>query len=168
MTNQCEITEFGIHLKVADIMKSRAFYESLGFQPVFAYGDDEFRATLPAGLQSAPERYRGITYKIGDSAHLEIADGHVAVPAREVYQEKISSPKISAMVRVKSLLPLFNNPLVNIKVPVRHYYWGTIEAVFRDPDGFVLVLIAPFTQQELQELSRITTIQVIEAGKELP
>lgn len=24
-----------------------------------------------------------------------------------------------------------------VTFPVHHYYWGTIEAAFRDPDGFV-------------------------------
>ncbi len=39
----------GIHLKVKDIKVSREFYEKLGFTPIFGYGDDEFRATLPGG-----------------------------------------------------------------------------------------------------------------------
>jgi len=32
-------------LKVGGIMASRAFYESLGFNPVFAYGSGEYLAT---------------------------------------------------------------------------------------------------------------------------
>ena len=47
---KCDITGFGNHLKVANITRSREFYESLGFKPVFAYGDDAFRASLPSGI----------------------------------------------------------------------------------------------------------------------
>jgi len=160
----CEITALGIHLKVSDIERSREFYESLGFRPVFAYGDDAFRASLPEGVGSAPERYRGMTFKIGANAELEIAEGHIAVKDKRVFQETIKSPKVSAMIRVESLVPLFTNPLVNITFPVRHYYWGTIEAAFRDPDGFVLVLIAPYSEDEFEQVSQFTTIEVIKPG----
>ena len=47
---KCELTDFGTHLKVSDIKKSREFYESLGFKPIFGYGDEEFRKTLPEGV----------------------------------------------------------------------------------------------------------------------
>lgn len=65
------------------------------------------------------------------------------------------------MVNVTSLVPLFSNPLVNITFPVRHYYWGTIEAAFRDPDGFVLVFIAPHSEEEFKLVSQFTKIEVI-------
>ena len=159
------ITILGTHIKVADIRKSREFYESLGFEPVFGYGDDEFRESLPEGVGSAPERYKGISYKIGENAELEIAEGHIAVPDSRVFQEPILSPKISAMVKVESLVPLFSNPLVKITFPVRHYYWGTIEAAFRDPDGFVLVFIAPHSSEEFDNINEFTTVEVIEAGQ---
>ena len=157
----CEITGFGIHLKVSDIEKSRKFYESLGFKPVFAYGDEKFRASLPKGLPSAPERYRGITYQIGENAKLEIADGHIAVKDKGCFKEAVKSPKISAMVNVKSLLPLFKNQNVKITFPVRHYYWGTLEAVFRDPDGFVLVFIAPYSKDEFNALNKIVKVEMM-------
>lgn len=160
--SKCLITEFGIHLKVADIQKSREFYESLGFQPVFAYGDDEFLTTLPSGVPSAPERYRGVTYKIGSNAQLEIAEGHIAVSRKEVFSERISSPKVSAMVRVESLVPLFNNSLVKVTFPVRKYYWGTVEAAFRDPDGFVMVFIAPYSEEEIAQVRQYTAVEEIE------
>ena len=41
-----QFTGLGVHLKVKDIKVSREFYESLGFKPVFGYGDEAFRATL--------------------------------------------------------------------------------------------------------------------------
>ncbi len=156
-----EITGFGTHLKVADIEKSGKFYESLGFKPVFAYGDEKFRASLPKGLPSAPERYRGMTFQIGENAKLEIADGHIAVKDKGCFKETIKSPKLSAMVNVKSLLPLFKNPNIKITFPVRHYYWGTLEAAFRDPDGFVLVFIAPYSEDEFNKLSKVVKEEVI-------
>ncbi|MBI2592819.1 MAG: hypothetical protein HYW37_01485 [Candidatus Colwellbacteria bacterium] len=66
------------------------------------------------------------------------------------------------MVNVDSLLPLFSNPLITIKFPVRHYYWNTIEAAFRDPDGFVLVFIAPYSEQEFKAISRFAKIEKID------
>ena len=73
----------------------------------------------------------------------------------------IKTPKVSAVFHVKSLVPLFLNKLVKIKVPVRHYYWGTIEAVFRDPDGFVLVFITPYSEDEFANVSKFTKIEKI-------
>lgn len=158
---KAEITGFGAHLKVADIKKSREFYESLGFKPVFAYGDEEWRKSLPQGVSSAPERYRGITFAIEGGAKLELAEGHIGIKHQEVFKETIKNEKISAMVNVKSLVPLFSNKLVNITFSVRHYYWGTIEAAFRDPDGFVLVFIAPYSEEEFKQVSQFKPIEVI-------
>jgi catechol 2,3-dioxygenase-like lactoylglutathione lyase family enzyme len=159
------ITGLGTHIKVSDIEKSRKFYESLGFKPVFAYGDDAYRATLPEGLASAPEKYRGMTFKIGEGSELEIAEDHVGIPDKSVFKEKVKTSKISAMVRVKSVVPLFSNPLVKIKFPVRKYYWGSIEVAFRDPDGFVLVFIAPYSDEEYKKVSEFTKIETIDPGK---
>jgi len=156
------ITHFGTHLKVSNLDKSRKFYESLGFKPVFAYGDDEFRASLPKGLPSAPEKYRGMTFQVGDSALFEIAEGHIGVKNQNVFKETITDEKISAMVKVKSLIPLFSNPEVKLKYSVRKYYWGTIEAAFRDPDGYVLIFISPYSKAEFTKVSKYTKIEVIE------
>lgn len=158
---KCEIVGFGTHLKVADFEKSRRFYESLGFRIAFGGGDEAFRATLPEGVTSVPERFREINFKMESGAELEIGEDHVAIQDKGVFQERITSPKVSAMVRVTSLLPLFANPLVNIIFPVRHYYWGSIEAALRDPDGYVLVFIAPYSEEEFRRLSQMTPIEVI-------
>lgn len=155
------ITGLGTHIKVSNMAKSREFYESLGFKPVFAYGDEKFRASLPKDLPSAPEKYRGMTFQIGENAKLEIADGHIAVKDKGAFSEVIKSPKISAMVNVETVVPLFSNPLVDIKFPVRHYYWGSIEVVLRDPDGYVLVFIAPYSETELKNVSKYTKVEEI-------
>ena len=155
----------GIHLKVKDITVSRAFYEGLGLVPVFGYGDDAFRATLPEGCGSAPERYHGVTYQLSDTSQLEIADGHIAVRP-EVFQESIPSPKVSAMVKVKSLVPIAEQLKAITTYPVKKYYWGTIEVVVKDPDGFVLVFIAPHSDEEYEALTQVFgQIEVVEPGK---
>lgn len=156
-----ELTQLGIHLKVADITKSRAFYDSLGFKPVFVYGDQDFLDGFPKKIGKASEKYRGITYQISETTQFEIADGHIAVPDKSVFKQVIETPKISAMVRVKSVVPLFDNPLVKIKFPVRHYYWGTIEVALRDPDGFVLIFIAPYSAKEYEKVSKYVKIETI-------
>ena len=153
-------TGLGFHIKVADMGRSLRFYTALGLKPVFAYGDDEFRSSLPAGTPSAPERYRGVTLRAGET-DFEIAEGHIAVPSRSVYEATIESPKVSAMLRVESLVPVLSLPSVEIKFPVRHYYWGTIEAAFRDPDGFVVIAIAPFSEGELAAVSELVPVETI-------
>ena len=156
-----EITGFGTHIKVSDIKKSREFYESLGFKAVFGYGDEEWKASLPKDIPSASEKYRGIVFAIGDNAKLEIADGHVGVKHQDVFKKTIENEKISAMVNVKSLLPLFSNEHIRLSFPVRHYYWGTLEAAFRDPDGFVLVFIAPYSEKEEEQIKQFTNIETV-------
>ncbi|QQG39442.1 MAG: VOC family protein [Candidatus Aenigmatarchaeota archaeon] len=163
--SECKITGLGIHLKVGDFDRSRKFYESLGFRPIFAYGDEKFRSTLPKGLASAPERYRGMTFEVPGGAKLEIAEGHIAITNSSVFKEQVKTPKISAMISVESLVPLLKNANVNIKVPIRHYYWGTIEAAFRDPDGFVLVFIAPFSEEELKRVRDVRAVETVKSGK---
>ena len=139
------IKKIGTHLKVSDFQKSRAFYEALGFQPIFEYGPG-----LELTETTAPEEYHGVTFATEDGTALfEVADGHVAVKP-EVFQERISSSKVSLMVHVESLEEIIERagkagiPLA--KEPV-NYHWGTTEAVIRDPDGFVLVFIAPTTEE---------------------
>ncbi len=156
-----EITGFGTHIKVSNIKKSREFYESLGFKPVFGYGDEEWRTSLPKEVASASEKYRGIVFAIGDNAKLEIAEGHVGVKHQDVFKKTIENEKISAMVNVKSLLPLFSNEQIKLNLPIRHYYWGTLEAALRDPDGFVLVFITPYSEEEFNQISKFTNIEVI-------
>ena len=155
-----EVKGIGIHIKTANFEQSKKFYDSLGFKAVFSYGPDSYLKTLPEGLATAPEKYRGITYEANGSK-LELAEDHIGIPRKEVFQEKIKSPKVSAMINVDSLVPLFSNPLVDIKFPVCHYYWGTIEAVFRDPDGFVLVFIAPYSEAEFNKISQLTKVEVV-------
>src|SRR6185369_7590197 len=112
-----EFSGLGIHLKVKDIKASREFYEKIGFKPVFGYGSEEFRKTLPSDCPSAPEQYQGVTYKIVDGAEFEIADGHIAVK-KEVFTEAISSSKVSGMIKVKSVVPIIKAYEDRIKFPV--------------------------------------------------
>lgn len=169
-----QYTGLGMHIKVRDVAASRSFYEDrLGLAPVFGYGDDEFRATLPTdipsilndGLPGAPERYRGVTYEPTPTSPLEIADGHIAVPRderRSVYESAVDGPKVSAMLRAESLVPLIRDKGIVPSFPVRHYYWGTIELALKDPDGFVIIVIAPFSEAELSALGELIDVESIE------
>lgn len=141
------IKKIGTHLKVSDFKKSRAFYEALGFQPIFEYGPG-----LELTNKTAPEKYRGVTFATDDGTGLfEIADDHAGVKQKEVFKEYIKSSKASMMFHVSSLkeimkraqkagIPLATNPV--------NYHWGTTEIVIRDPDGLVLVFIAPTTEDD--------------------
>jgi catechol 2,3-dioxygenase-like lactoylglutathione lyase family enzyme len=168
--NQMRYNGLGIHIKVADIAKSRDFYEGLlDLKPVFGYGDTDFRRSLPDtipsvlndGLPGAPERYRGVTYEPTPQSPLEIADGHIAVPDRSVFTSPVPSPKVSAMLRVESLVPVIVGKGLRPSFPVRHYYWGTVEAAVKDPDGFVLILIAPHSDAEVSALREVVDVEVV-------
>ena len=61
-----------------------------------------------------------------------------------MFEESISSSKVSAMVHVASVAKiqkLCEKHHIPIAVPIREYYWGTRELFLKDPDGFVLVFI---------------------------
>lgn len=163
MGGQLTFTNFGVHLKVTDVQRSRRFYESLGFVPEFGFGDDEFRASLPEGCGFSPEGYRGVIYRPAAGAEFEIAEGHPAVRPG-VFAELIPSSKISLMVRVESLVPLLRDRDLDMVAPVRHYYWGSIEAVMRDPDGFIVVFISPYSAEELAAVSALVAVEATSQG----
>ncbi len=134
----------GIHIKVVNFEKSKLFYESLGFKKVFEYGPD----------QKVNEEYRGVTFLVG-KMKLEIANGHRAVKDI-VFKEKILSSKVSLMVEVEKLSKIVNlcrNIGINLAVEPRHYYWGTLEVVVKDPDGLVIVFVAPYSSREAKILN---------------
>jgi catechol 2,3-dioxygenase-like lactoylglutathione lyase family enzyme len=159
--SEVTVEAIGTHIKVRSIEASRSFYEAIGFVPVFAYGDPDFLATIPSGIGTAPERYRGITYAASKGGTLEIAEGHIAVPDSRVYKEEVTSPKVSAMVTVSSLAPLLKSGALRPKFPVRRYYWGTIEVAVRDPDGFVVVFVARDSAEELAAVKELVTVEEI-------
>lgn len=134
------INNIGIHIKVKNFNKSKEFYKNLGFKKVFEYGPK----------CKVKENYNGIVFEHG-TAKLEIANGHVAVKS-EVFNETITSSKISLMIYVDNLDDILNKCRKhNIKIAVKpkYFHWGTHEVVIKDPDGTVLVFIAP--DQRLKE-----------------
>lgn len=129
------IKQIGTHIKVNNFEKSLNFYTTLGFSKVFEYGPNK----------DVKEAYNGVVFESG-GCKLEIADGHRAVKP-EVFKQKIENSKISLMIQVDDLEDIIyrcgkNN--IQIAVGTRHYYWGTLELVIKDPDGTVLVFIAPY------------------------
>ena len=137
------INNIGVHIKVKDFAKSVRFYKDLGFREIFTYGPDK----------TAKEDYSGMTFEVG-GAKLEIADGHRAVKP-SVFKETMESSKISLMINVdklSSVVEVCNKVQIDISVSVRHYYWGTLELVIKDPDGVVLVFIAPYDEAEAKKL----------------
>ena len=137
------INTIGAHIKVSDYKKSRAFYEGLGFPIVFEYGPDK----------EVKEEYCGATFQVG-SAKLEIADGHRAVKP-EVFKEKVLSSKISLMIEVESIEDIIKRAkMIGVEpvVGVRHYYWGKLEVVYRDPDGVIVVFTQPYNQRDTEIL----------------
>lgn len=143
------IKNIGVHIKAANFTKSIAFYEALGFSKIFEYGPGKnFVKDAAGNLISAKEDYFGVTFQHGDSK-LEIADGHRAVKPG-VFKETISSSKISLTVQVDDLEDILKRCKKNnipLAVGPRHYYWGTIEIVIKDPDGTVLVFIVPYSEK---------------------
>ncbi len=148
------ITAIGTHIKVSDFTRSKAFYEALGFQKIFEYGPGQtFQKDKNGNLISAPEDYHGVTFMHG-GCKLEIADGHRAVKS-EIFKQPITSSKVSLMINVKNIQTIINRckkSNIPLAVGPRHYYWGTLEVVVKDPDGLVLVFIAPYTEKEAKEV----------------
>lgn len=131
------IQGIGVHIKVKDFAKSKAFYEGLGFEQVFTYGPEE----------AVKEDYSGAVFEHGGTK-LEIADGHRAVKP-EVFSRSMKDSKVSLMIQVDSIEEILvrcKQMGVKPAVDVRHYYWGTLELVVKDPDGVVLVFIAPYSK----------------------
>ncbi len=132
------IANIGTHIKVKDFNKSLGFYEALGFQKVFEYGPNK----------NVKEAYNGTVFAAG-VCKLEIADGHRAVK-KEVFGEIVLNSKISLMINVDSIKDIIDRAAsigVSPAVGARHYYWNTLEVVFKDPDGVVLVFIEPYTKE---------------------
>lgn len=150
-----QIKAIGAHLKVADFEKSKKFYETLGFKKVFEYGPNKtFEKDGSGNLISATEEYNGITFEHG-GCKLEIADAHRAIKP-EGFKQIIASSKVSLMVYVNSISELIetaHNAGIELAVGPRHYYWGTIEVVIRDPDRFVLAFIAPYSEEEAKKVN---------------
>ena len=133
------IKTIGTHIKVNNFKKSLKFYSCLGFTKVFEYGPDK----------SVKEDYNGAVFE-QNGCKLEIADGHRAVKP-QVFKEKVQSSKISLMFAVDTLseiIKLCKKYKIEIAVKPRHYYWGTLELVIKDPDGLVLVFVAPYSIDE--------------------
>lgn len=138
------IKSIGVHIKTASFTKSFAFYEVLGFKKVFEYGPDK----------KVKEDYNGAVFEHG-GCKLEIADGHRAVKP-EVFKESVPSSKISLMIYVdnfKEIIKCCQKANITLAVGPRHYYWNTLELVVKDPDGTVLVFIAPYTKKEAKRIS---------------
>lgn len=137
------IKSIGVHIKARDFIKSKEFYVGFGFEKVFEYGPD----------QEVKEDYRGVTFALG-SAKIEVADGHRAVKP-ETFKESVESSKISLMIEVESLREIIARGekmgLVPT-TPVRHYYWGKLEVVYRDPDGVIVVFTQPYNQEDAKKL----------------
>lgn len=137
------IKSIGTHIKARDYAKSRAFYEGFGFPVIFEYGPDK----------EVKEEYSGVTFAAG-VAKLEVADGHRAVKA-ETFGEEIKSSKISLMVEVTSVAEIMERGKkmgLSPTTPLRHYYWGKLEVVYRDPDGVIVVFTQPYDEAEAKKL----------------
>ena len=133
----------GTHIKARDFAKSRAFYEGFGFPVIFEYGPNK----------QVKEDYSGVVFGVGN-AKIEVADGHRAVKP-EVFRETISSSKMSLMIEVDSIGEIIERAHkmgVEPTTPTRHYYWGKLEVVFRDPDGVILVFTEPYTKESAEKL----------------
>ncbi|MBI2356670.1 VOC family protein [Candidatus Dojkabacteria bacterium] len=142
-----KITKFGIHIKSKDLQSSYDFYKAFNLKAIFAYGNEEWTEKVKGDfpeIGTAPEKYQGCTFEIGNSL-LEVADGHIAVKP-EVFKEEIPSSKVSAMIDTDSIDEIVQICAKNnfeIASEPKEYYWGTREVVVKDPDGFILVFREP-------------------------
>lgn len=155
------IKAIGTHIKVNNFEKSLKFYTLLGFTKVFEYGPDK----------SVKEDYNGIVFEHG-GGKIEIADGHRAVKP-EIFKQTVPSSKISLMIETDDIEDIISRCSVNgieLAVGPRHYYWGKLEVVVKDPDGTVLVFTMPYDKETSERLnadekwSNPTTIPSLKAA----
>lgn len=139
------IKSIGTVVKAKDFAKSRAFYETLGFRVIFELGPDK-------EIKSGSDRV--VIFGSETGGKFELTDAHPAIKPT-VFQELIPSSKISMMFDVDSLAEIIKAAKsigVGPSVEVRHYYYGTLEVVFKDPDGMVVVFIEPYTPESAAKL----------------
>lgn len=139
------IKSTGVCIKTKDFAKSRAFYEGFGFKAKFEVGPDK----------EIKDKSNVVIFGSETGGNFELTDGHVAIKP-SVFQETIESSKISLMFEVDSLeeiLSLAKKMKLEPAVPVRHYYYGNLEAVFYDPDGTRVVFIEPYTAELAKKLN---------------
>lgn len=151
------LNTIGVHIKARDYVRSRAFYEGFGFPVVFEYGPDK----------EVKEEYRGVTFAVG-AAKLEVADGHRAVKP-ETFKEQVNSSKISLMVEVEALEEIIERGEkmgLTPTTPVRHYYWGKLEVVYRDPDGVIVVFTQSYNPEDAEKLGADETYGAVTATPE--
>mgnify|MGYP001584275844 CR=1 FL=1 len=138
------IAGVGVHIKTKDFQKSLTFYEALGFKKTFEIGPNK----------KIQEDYNMVMFDTG-SGILEIADG-LQVVKPEVFKETVTSPKISLMINtdnMEELLEQCKKADIPLAVGVRHYYWGNLEFVLKDPDGVILVFITKYTPELAAKLN---------------
>lgn len=131
------IKAIGTHIKVNNFEKSLKFYTSLGFTKVFEYGP----------TKQVKEDYSGAVFEHG-GGKIEIADGHRAVKP-EVFKQVVPSSKISLMIEtddIEDIIKKCEKAGINLAVDPRHYYWGKLETVIKDPDGTILVFTMPYNE----------------------
>lgn len=134
------IKSMGTVIKTKDYAKSRKFYETLGFEVIFEIGPGK-------KIESGSDQV--VIFGSESGGKFELTDAHPAIKPG-VFQEDVRSSKISMMFEVDSLAEIIKRAeSIGVKpaVPVRHYYYGTLEVVYKDPDGMVLVFIEPYTTE---------------------
>lgn len=139
------IKSIGTVIKTKDFAKSRKFYETLGFEVTFEIGPDK---EIKSGTDQV------VIFGSDTGGKFELTDAHPAIKP-EVFNEDIKSSKISMMFEVDSLADIVaraESVGVEPAVPVRHYYYGSLEIVYKDPDGVVLVFIEPYTRESADKL----------------
>lgn len=139
------IKSIGTVIKTKNYQKSRTFYEALGFKVIFEIGPDK-------EIKSGNDQV--VIYGSETGGKFELTDAHPAIKPG-VFQDTIKSSKISMMFEVDSLVDIIAGAKsigVEPAVEVRHYYYGTLEVVFKDPDGVVIVFIEPYSPESAEEL----------------
>lgn len=138
------IKSIGTCIKAKDFSRSRAFYEALGFPVTFEVGPDK----------EIKSESNLVIFGSETGGKFELIDAHPAIkPA--VFKENIPSSKISMVFEVDSLADIIERAHTMDVAPVvgvRHYHYGSLEVVFRDPDGTVIVFVEPYTEESAKKL----------------
>lgn len=138
------IKSMGTVVKTKDFAKSREFYVGLGFRIDFEIGPDK-------EIRSGDDRV--VIFGSESGGKFELTDAHPAIKP-STFAETVASSKISMMFEVESLGDIMERAKrmgYEPAVEARHYYYGTLEVVYKDPDGMVIVFIEPYTKEAAEK-----------------
>jgi len=135
---------YEVHLPVADLARSIAFYAKLGFRLAFGSEGDPGALLL---CETGGTRWMLGLFRVEDVSHRHPAESHIALRVPEARVDQMV-PSLEAL-GIEPIHPPNAPAQGRMSEPIVHGWMPAAAVFFRDPDGHLLELIA-----ELDEAPR--------------